>query len=116
MSFPLQVCRSSEPGRKAEASGGKKCGWDATGKSEGRTTTGDGFGGCFRFRFERDTTFFEVVVFGLALVLRLVATFRFVPADDFFLVAEEGAMVGLGSFESKQCDWTKIAGDLYVSD
>lgn len=99
ISFPLQVCCNREPGLRAEASGGKEGGCEDTGQSEGRTGTGTSTGGFFRFRLTRGRVEFflalaDVVAFGLELVLRLAATFRFEAADDFFLVVEEDAMIG----------------------
>ena len=113
MSCPLQVCRNSEPGLRAEASWGNLGGCDATGQSEGSITgsAGDGDGGFFRFLFEREEVEVAFVapadarfvfVFALAaleddaadgvdfltLLLRFAAT-----VDFFFLVAEEGAMI-----------------------
>ena len=114
MSCPLQDCCNNEPGLRADAFSGKIGGCDATGKSEGRITTGsittgDDF---FRVRLDNEDNF-EVAVFvflappkdrfagffalaaddgvvdfdfALTLLLRFTVTDRF--------VAEDNAMIG----------------------
>jgi hypothetical protein len=112
MSCPLQDCCNNEPGLSADAFSGKIGGCDATGKSEGRTTTGSSTTGdlFFRFRLDKEDKlevavfvflappkdrfdgFFAlaaddgvvdfVFVFGLTLLLRFTATDRFVAEDN----------------------------------
>jgi hypothetical protein len=66
MSCPLQVCCNNEPGLRADAFSGKTGGCDATGQSEGSTTTGSTTGeGFFRFRLDNEDDT-EVAVFFLA--------------------------------------------------
>ena len=92
MSFPLQVCWSNEPGRNAEASGGNIGGCEATGQSEGRIGTGiaAAAAGFLRLRLTSRVALPPAV---LGLTFFLMATFRLVATEDFFLVAEVGAIL-----------------------